>query len=233
MITRVLKKEALSPKDQERMFHLIRTYFHGVRWEAFCADLQDKNWIILIEKEDRELVGFSTIYHFYKTYRGAKYSVIYSGDTIVAPEARNSFSLSRNWIKTVKSIGQDDDADKTIWFLITSGYRTYRFLPVFWKNFYPRHDTTTPAEIADLVNHLARERFGCRYDPQTGIVKLENPQWLSEEDASVSSGKMKDPHIAFFDRVNPGHWQGDELVCFTELEDNNLTRAGRRMVGLP
>ena len=38
------------------------------------------------------------------------------------------------------------------------------------------------------------------------------------------------PHIAFFLATNPGHVRGDELVCLTELCDENLTRAGRRMI---
>jgi hypothetical protein len=29
---------------------------------------------------------------------------------------------------------------------------------------------------------------------------------------------------------NPGHADGDELVCLAELSDANLTAAGRRMV---
>jgi len=41
---------------------------------------------------------------------------------------------------------------------------------------------------------------------------------------------MDDPHVAFFVRRNPGHARGDELACLCELNESNLTRAGRRMV---
>ncbi|MDJ0694121.1 hypothetical protein [Mastigocoleus sp. MO_188.B34] len=40
---------------------------------------------------------------------------------------------------------------------------------------------------------------------------------------------MTDPHIEFFDRMNPGHLNGDELVCLTEISETNLTPAGKRM----
>ncbi len=36
--------------------------------------------------------------------------------------------------------------------------------------------------------------------------------------------------MAFFARANPGHEGGDELVCLTSLDDDNLTPAGRRML---
>jgi hypothetical protein len=45
----------------------------------------------------------------------------------------------------------------------------------------------------------------------------------------LPSGRLADPHIAFFLERNPGWKEGDELVCLTEIAEENLTRAGRRM----
>ncbi len=49
--------------------------------------------------------------------------------------------------------------------------------------------------------------------------------------ADVTEQRLGDPHVEFFVRANPGHADGDELVCLTELTPTNLTPAGRRMVG--
>ena len=46
----------------------------------------------------------------------------------------------------------------------------------------------------------------------------------------IPPGRLANPDVAFFARVNPGHEAGDELVCLTTLDDDNLTRAGRRML---
>jgi hypothetical protein len=35
--------------------------------------------------------------------------------------------------------------------------------------------------------------------------------------------------VAFFLEKNPGHGQGDELVCLAEVSPTNLTRAGLRL----
>ena len=116
------------------------------------------------------------------------------------------------------------------WLLITSGFRTYRLLSTFWQTFYPRFDAATPPDRQRLLDALACERFGDAYDPATGIVRFDRPQVLRPHLAGVPPERLDDPHVAFFARRNPGHARGDELACLCELDDANLTAAGRRMV---
>jgi hypothetical protein len=154
--------------------------------------------------------------------------VLYSGDTIVAPEAWNSTALARGWIAAVKTIREEKPSRRCIWLLLTSGFRTYRFLPVFWREFYP--SLQNPNETPELLDHLARERFGEQYLHDEGVVRFAQPQRLSGRLKDVPVGRRRDPHIEFFLKRNPGWIEGDELVCLTELRDENLTLAGRRMV---
>jgi len=230
MRARVIQRSKLSARDRDSMFFLLKRHFLGVDRRVFNTDLNEKNWIILIENTKDELVGFSTIYLYRTNYKGETLNVIYSGDTIVDRSAWNSFYLPRVWIKTVKEICSREESDRVVWLLITSGYRTYRFLPIFWKQYYPKYDMETPSDVRSLIDYLARERFGDQYDHDLGIVKFDHPQKLIHELAIVPEGKRSDPHIAFFNKLNPGHAQGDELVCFAELDDENLSAAGRRMV---
>jgi hypothetical protein len=41
---------------------------------------------------------------------------------------------------------------------------------------------------------------------------------------------LRDPHVAFFAEHNPGHANGDELVCLTQIHPDNFTAAGHRMM---
>jgi hypothetical protein len=116
-----------------------------------------------------------------------------------------------------------------LWLLLTSGFRTYRFLPVFWREFFPRCESITPPAFQRLIDHLAGERFGRRYDEATGIVRLANPQRLRGPLSEIPVGRMEDSHVGFFVSRNPRHAAGDELVCLAELTPENLTAAGRRM----
>jgi hypothetical protein len=46
----------------------------------------------------------------------------------------------------------------------------------------------------------------------------------------IPANRLRNRHVAFFAQRNPGHRDGDELVCLTRLQDDNLTASGRRIV---
>ncbi len=227
---RLVRSRDLDRDDRNAMFKLFDRFFDGAGRGRFEADLEEKNWALLLEQRDAGLCGFTTLHFYRAVHRGEALNVVYSGDTIVAPEAWGSSVLSSAWIAAVKRLHNQRPAARLMWLLIASGYRTYRFLPVFWREFFPRHDRPASPETGELMERLASERFAGAYDPATGIVRLAEPQVLARELRGIPAERLKNPHVAFFDRANPGHARGDELVCLTELADHNLTPAGLRMV---
>ena len=229
MNSECLATQDLGAADRERMFRLLRKNFHGIERDGFEADLNKKNRVILIQ-ENGELQGFSTFLYYTTRYRDETLGIVYSGDTIVEADARATLELPRTWIKAVRQTGTDYRTDRQFWLLIVSGFRTYRFLPVFWKAFYPRFDSPTPPAKRELLHHLATQRFGDFFDPHRGIVEFPRPQPLRDSLAAMPASRLADPHVRFFERANPGWRNGDELVCLTEICDRNLTRAGERMV---
>ena len=137
-----------------------------------------------------------------------------------------------DWRRAACCAGDGKPKD-VYWLLLTSGFRTYRFLPVFFRDFYPRFDAATPPRQAALLDGLADERFGRRYDAAAGVVRFVRPQVLAPDLITLPEGRMPDPHIAFFLERNPGFVRGDELVCLTRIDEGNLTPAGRRMARRP
>ena len=226
--SRLVRVVDLSDLDISRMFQLLSLHFSGVSREQFISDLANKNYAILLER-DKDLVGFTTILAYETTFDNEPLSVIYSGDTIVSPVAWNSPVLSRSWIESVAKIRLAFPRGPYVWMLITSGFRTYRFLPVFWREFYPRHDCQTPTRTKRMIDQIATDRFGPRYSAAEGIVRLAHPQALKNHLADIPEHRRLNPDIEFFITQNPGNVHGDELVCITELKPENLTTAGRRM----
>jgi hypothetical protein len=225
--SRLVSREALTGEEKARMLALLASHFQGVTPERFAADLEGKNWVLLLE-DDGGLRGFSTL-SIYETAgpKGEPLTVVYSGDTIVEKEAWSTVALPKSWIAAVRALREKHPQGRLIWLLLTSGFRTYRFLPVFWRDFWPRHEAPMTPEVQELRDHLARERFGTLYD--SGIVRFPEPQVLREGLDEVPEGRLRDPHVAFFLEANPGWVRGDELVCVTELTEENLTPAGWRM----
>lgn len=229
MKSRILKTEYLSSAEKDAMYLLLGNHFEGVRRDVFDLDLSKKNWVILLEDETHELKGFSTLLIYSTQFEGENINVVFSGDTIVDPSAWSSSTLSRTWITSVQKLGREYPVGKLYWLLISGGFRTYRFLPIFWQEFYPRYEKATPKGISDLMHFLGYQRFGECYKHKAGIVRFQHPYVLRDKLKEIPVERLQDPHIAFFANQNAGYIQGDELVCLAEISEDNLTRAGRRV----
>lgn len=230
MQSQLVSIEQLLPGDRDAMYALLDTHFKGVTPDSFQADLARKNWVLLLKDEETaSLKGFSTLWMQQTEFGGEVLSVVYSGDTIVDPSAWTSSALPRSWIAAINYLRQQYASGRLYWLLICSGYRTYRFLPLFWQEFYPRYDRVTPPQVSAFMGFLAHSYYDRAYDEASGIVRLPHPQMLRETLSGIPTGRQTDLHIRFFQERNPGYLQGDELVCLTEIRQDNLTRAGQRM----
>ena len=213
----------------EEMFAVFNENFALTSPEIFKRDLNGKDWVILLRDEQNCVQGFSTLALYETEFEGQKTSVVYSGDTIIRREYWGTPQLPSTWIKTVleKSANM---VQPLYWLLISSGYKTYRFLTVFYKEFYPRYDVPTPPDIQSLMEHLASQRFGSDYQCEEGLVRFRDGATpLREGVAEVTGQRLHDPHVAFYLEHNPGYINGDELVCITRVHPDNFTPAGRRM----
>jgi hypothetical protein len=229
MIGRLVRRDRLQQSDRAAMFELLATHFDGVERSTFNHDLEEKNWVLLFT-DGGGLKGFTTVLAYEATHLGERISVVYSGDTIMNRDAWSTSALPRSWIAAVCSLRERYlRGSRVYWLLLTSGFRTYRLLPVFFREFYPRYDAATPATMQALVTGLAGERLGSCYDPDRGIVRFAAPQILRGDLRTVAPGRLTDPHVAFFLERNPGWCRGDELVCLTEIAFDNVTPAGRRL----
>ena len=225
---RLLRRDDLSPGDREAMLRLLEASFEGVTRRVFERDLGQKDWVLLIE-EGTCLRGFSTLLLYPAQHGGEAFTVIYSGDTIMDRRAWGSSALARCWIGSVRALRRLHPEGRLYWLLLAGGFRTYRFLPVFWRDFQPREGAATPPPVKDRLDFLATQRLGSDYLPDRGIARLDAPQVLRSELRELPAGHRDDPHVAFFLARNPGWERGDELVCLTEISEDNLTAAGRRM----
>lgn len=228
MIGELLSRSALSEADVTAMYELLRVHFDNVDESSFRRDLEDKQWVVRI-RSGSTLLGFTSLRYLSLSHAGTELKLLYSGDTIVSPKARQSTVFARSWIDAVRRLRRYYDAPEFYWLLLVSGFRTYRFLPVFWRQFFPVFDRATPSIEQRRMDAAARLLFRQRYLADSGIVRFEKPQVLKADQVGIAASRLRDPHIACFAELNPGFLQGDELVCWTRLAESNLTAAGRRM----
>jgi hypothetical protein len=227
----VVKITDLSPEKRAQMFALMQQYYLNVAWEPFIHDLHNKQWAVLVADSSGQVRGFSTLTSFRVYGNNQPATMLFSGDTIVDRACWGDMTLHRFLGRHMMQIAADMPAEPAYWFLICSGYKTYRMLPVFFREFYPSYRCPTPPPAHQLLDAAACQRFGSRYNAGQGIVRLQHATPLRAGVADIDTRRLHDPHVAFFAAANPGHTAGDELVCLARLTPANLTAAGRRVAG--
>ena len=231
----VIPRERVTPSDREEMYQLLEAYFQNTSAQQFAHDLAEKDIVILLrDPEDARVVGFSTLMKIDTTIENRNVTGFFSGDTIIAREHWGSSLLARLWITTVvrqaDCIREHSPDTLFYWFLISAGYKTFRYLPTFFVAYSPHPEGPPSLFDRQVVRTLATKKFGDDYDADAGIVRLARANPLRPGVAEVTDRRLRDPLVDFFVRMNPGHAQGDELACLVPISRSNLTPAGQRML---
>ena len=204
----------------QEMWFLFENYYDDVDFDRFRSDLGAKREVILLrDKGDGSLQGFSTLTVFNKTLNGQRFIAIYSGDTIIHRDywGQNALQKAFFWY-LVKTWFSNPGVD-VYWYLISKGYKTYLLLANNFPNYWPRYDSPTPAPIAEIIDCLSREMFGNAWVPEKGILRFSQPLGSLKPDvAPVSAAARSQPHIRYFCEQNPHHADGDELCCVGRVD---------------
>ena len=205
--------------DRMRCSTLMQRYYDHVTRDSFLADLAEKHWVImLVDPQTNVLHGFSTQMLLEVESDGGPIKALFSGDTIVSQERWGETALTCAWARLALSLIDQYAPEPVYWFLISKGYRTYRFLPLFFREFYPRFDVPTPAWAKRIIDALGRYKFPGTYDAAAGVVRAgPDKDRLKPGVADLTTERLRDPHVRFFAEQNPGHAAGEELCCLARL----------------
>ncbi len=230
---RLVRVANVTDSERNQMFSLMDTYYEHMDRSAFEADLGEKQWVILLQDPAHGFVrGFSTQMMLELVVEDRPIRALFSGDTIVDHDHWAQNPLAQVWGQFALSLMDDDLSAPLYWFLIAKGYKTYRFLPVFFHEFYPRHDGPTPAWASSVIDALGRHMYPTAYDSGAGIVRADHFGCrLRAKVAEITNQRLRDPQVRFFAEKNPGHTRGDELCCIAPLTRENFTSAAYRVIG--
>ena len=244
LVPTVCSPQALSEADRECMLSLMNLYYQNVKATKFFQDLMDKDFVIClrgtleaqpVDTHNAQLgtvLGFSTQKLFVHHFNGKPYRILFSGDTVVSREHWNSPLLARAWGRLVMRLISESPMP-LYWLLLTKGYRTYRFLPLFFHHYAPSSQGPDNAELDDMRHALTRHLFGLAYNPDTFTVRgkaIEN-YFLRSGVADIDQARLCDRNVRRFLHLNPSYDEGDELSCIAPLTVDNFTGAARRVIG--
>ncbi|HEY1351773.1 MAG TPA: hypothetical protein VGF67_19300 [Ktedonobacteraceae bacterium] len=220
---------ACSHQETKTFYHLLCQSFLGVSWHDFIRDFQEKDAVMILRKEhgQGEIVGWSTLMVLTLALPGEEVKGVFSGDTVVLPEYRSSTGLGVELVQYFFQTYEQFPRHKVYYILISKGWRTYRILPFFFKDFAPRYDRPTSFYDTMIRDAFGKKKYPHHYHPETGVITFSDQRVRPESiDAAPTH---QDRHAAFFLYRNPGYLDGHELVCVAKIAPDNFTHRVRRL----
>ncbi len=228
---RLVSREALAGEDVMRMHGLMETCYDHVSLERFTGDLARKDWVLLLPDSSGVIQGFSTLALNPCGLEESGYDILYSGDTVIHPEHWGGQALVQGFFNTAGTI-LSSRRRPLFWYLLSKGHRTYMYLPLFFKRYFPAVERSRHLATGDELAAFCSERlFPSNWQPDRGVIHF--PERHGQVNAALAEDTRRragHTQVDFFLRRNPRFDEGDELVCLAELSLENLRRRSRLLL---
>jgi hypothetical protein len=222
----------LAPSDRERMFQLLSDAYLGVTRQAFDRDLAAKEHAILLRSVEGDIVGFSTQVRLRLALPDRPVVAVFSGDTIVAKQHRGSFATAREICRYFRRALEEHPQDEVYWLLMCKGWRTYRVLRLLFRDYSPRADGHDPKAFREVADAFGNARYRGFYQSSSRLIVFPGEtQRIRPGSSEAIDHRRSDPDLLFFEKANPGHERGTELVSVAPIREDNFTAAARRFMG--
>ena len=213
--SRVVLVESLTVDQITSMICLMKESYEGITKYDFTNDLKNKQFCLLIEDKDC-VCGFTTIETFQMHWKKSIIDVVFSGDTVIKKEYRNTNILWLSFGKWMLTYSKNKDL---YWFLISKSYRTYRYLTQNFNHFFPSI-SAQDSNLKGIATALAKTKYPNQYSEKENVIKSDaRKQYLKiTEQPKIKFSKQE----SFYYNLNPGYVNGDELVCVVPYSQENL-----------
>ncbi len=224
--THVRRPRDLTPADWDDIWTLTDEFFDVERGYAE-AELRKRERIALF-RMNGALLGMASITIYGEKFRGRRVAVINTSHVLIRENWRGRNLLQKLGFRTFLATRLRYPLRPIYWFFDTFSYKSYLLLPRNFRRFWPRHDEPTPESRAALIDQLATHLYGPAWRPARGIAVRSGQKRLRTATAPLALSADTSPDIRFFAAANPGHAEGDMLVCLCPLTLGNWLSVARR-----
>ena len=219
IVTRVAKPAQLTARDWDDIW-LLTSEFYDVEREYAEGELRRRQNIAMFRMGDA-LLGMAAIDTYLTTFRGRDIVVLHTSHLLIREHWRGRNLVQKLGARTFLAARLRYPLRPIYWFYDALSYKSYLLLPRNFRTFWPRYEEATPEPRAKLINQLATETYGAAWQPERGVVLRSGQKRLRSTAAPLVLGAGVDPALEFFARANPGHPDGDMLVCLCPLTMSN------------
>lgn len=219
----LVPRRLLQADEVERMYALMRENYEGVSEATFRNDLSRKQLVLVLRDGQEVIQGFTTWAIDPAGCGGRGTHIIFSGDTLISPAYWGTQEMMRGWCRALGRLLAGQPEADWYWYLISKGHRTYMYLPLFLKEYYPSATGTPPARLKNILDDCSRRMFGNCWYPEEGLIRFPEPRGaLKPELAQATFAKKHKPDVRFFLEKNPEFYKGNELACLASLAPDNI-----------
>ncbi|MES2090857.1 MAG: hypothetical protein V4532_12880 [Pseudomonadota bacterium] len=216
----------------KQMYDLYAKYYENTSLDVFLSDLSKKSGVILVTRAaNDEIVGFSTQTFFDIQVEGKRVRGIFSGDTIIEQAYWGNNALANTFYRRLIIERFKRPFVPFYWFLISKGYKTYLLMTNNFYNYYPNVNGKDD-QYRRITDAYCQQLFPEAFDREKMLLDFgESYVRLKGDVASITPDLASaNPHIAFFEKVNPSWRRGTEVPCLAACDYESVFRS---MIDVP
>jgi hypothetical protein len=225
VVTHVHRTRDLTPADWDDIWALTDE-FYEVERDFAEAELRRRERIALF-RMNGALLGMASITIYTEKFRGRGVAVINTSHVLIRENWRGRNLIQKLGFRIFLATRLRHPFLPIYWFFDTFSYKSYLLLPRNFRRFWPRHDEPTPEPRAALMDQLATHLYGPAWRPARGIAVRSGQKRLRATAAPLVITSDSSPDIRYFAAANPGHAEGDMLMCLCPLTLRNWLSVGR------
>jgi len=224
----IVRTAALSPTQWDELWQLTDTFYDTDRDYAQARLQQHQRTVMVRSRAGGELLGTASINVHHVEFQGRVVTAIHTSHVLLQPEVRGRNLVQKIGLRMFLAERLRHPLRPIWWFFDTFSYKSYLLLPRNFRAYWPRFDRATPPSERALMHQLAAGIYGPDWRPSQGIVASSGRKRLRAGVAPLEPGPADSPDLAFISRANPGHANGDMLVCLCPLSASNWLSVGLR-----
>ena len=211
----------------KQMYDLYSKYYENTSLDIFLTDLSKKSGVILVTRAvDDQIVGFSTQTFFDLKVDGKRVRGIFSGDTIIEQAYWGNNALANTFYRRLIIERLKRPFVPFYWFLISKGYKTYLLMTNNFYNYYPNVNGKDD-QYRRVTEAYCQQLFPDAFDREKMLLDFGESYVRLKGDVATITPELvaANPHIAFFEKVNPSWRRGTEVPCLAACDYESLVRS--------
>ena len=218
----------IAPRTWDEIWGLTQAYYDTDRSFIEARLKAHQRLGLFRSRRGGEMVGMASVDVYPEAFHGRELAVIFTSHVLLREEYRGHNLIQKLGLRVFLQARLRYPLRPIYWFFDTFSYKSYLLLSRNMRDYWPRHDQPTPERERALMAHLAERMYGEDWRPAQGIVARSGRKQLRPETAPLLADAPNAPDLEFFARTNPGHAEGDMLVCLCPLSAANWLGIAQR-----